>query len=188
MSPLGTLRNKIKAAFPDLLYTDWPGYYDLGCGRGWYPIVLGACGELDRHNKHIAELFKGSPYRQFRLAQIKEKFGTLHIYANIVRVPPCPSCDGCRRIFPEGGPSQPCPTCGEEATPWEFMVEVCGVAGRMSAHVCEECGEAGSLRDRRWWIKTLCDACDGVRSRKSLTPSTPRGREVRDGHDQSDRP
>ena len=33
------------------------------------------------------------------------------------------------------------------------------LAYNMSATICEECGSAGTLRQDRPWVKTLCDSC-----------------------------
>ncbi|UCN12922.1 MULTISPECIES: hypothetical protein [Mycobacterium avium complex (MAC)] len=66
--------------------------------------------------------------------QVKEKFGTLRYYCG-------PSSDMHSTHLRE-----------------QFSVIV-REAEAASARTCERCSAAGSLRDRRHWLKTLCDAC-----------------------------
>ena len=67
--------------------------------------------------------------------QVKEKFGGLRYYID---------------------------STYEWDTPeWEAMNEAITVAEKESLKTCEDCGQPGELRSKnRYWIRTLCDACD----------------------------
>lgn len=68
-------------------------------------------------------------------AQVKEKFGELRVYATY---------------------------SGTEAQREEQM-RAALTAEKESTTTCERCGAPGELR-RRFWMKTLCDACDAYDS------------------------
>lgn len=85
-------------------------------------------------NRELSQLPVATPVpaeavaqRNFKILDIKEKFGRLTIY-----------CEG--------------------AT--EYIRETIAQAGDMSEHICETCGEYGSLRDSALWIKVRCDDCE----------------------------
>lgn len=99
-------------------------------GSGWWPTVAWACAKLER----LARQQKISDYvkEPLRLAQVKEKFGTLHI--NISQVVPADSwmCEAARDIIVS--------------------------AEQQTTNTCEYCGGFGWLREDLMWIKTLCEA------------------------------
>lgn len=105
------------------------GWFDH-VGPGWRPLLQ----ELD------AEL--SAKWPNYRIAQVKEKFGTLRVYAS-----------------PYPGPS------------WEGWAEFDAVIRKYekrSSEICEECGAAGKLRDTRW-VKTRCDVCQLVHENRGLS-------------------
>lgn len=64
----------------------------------------------------------------YRVAQVKEKFGGLRYYTELDNS----SCKD------------------------EFYARI-REAEEEASRTCEECGQPGKLRDRRGWLKTLCD-------------------------------
>lgn len=108
MSPL--LYEKLRTKYPlflkDIKYT--------GVGDGWVSIIDNA----------LADIQCMPVDENFRLQQIKEKFGKLCIYYH---------------------PYSPNVQC------------IIDNAGKLSLHVCEVCGHAGTRRTDRSWLKTLCD-------------------------------
>lgn len=94
-----------------------------GVGEGWHPIVA-EC------HKKLLEL---DP--DYRIDQIKEKFGMLRYY-----------------FTPSEKP-------GEEGNEtYEKMEAVVSEAEKASGTICEWCGEPGrTVANSRGWIKTLCD-------------------------------
>jgi len=91
-------------------------------GRGWYLIVTA----LDRK---LADLD-----RDYRVLQVKEKFGTL-------------------RYYWEPDETNPSETVREQGA------ELVRAAELLSARTCDECGRAGALLQRRGWLRTLCGVC-----------------------------
>jgi hypothetical protein len=106
----------------------WPGWfrdlygdYRLTCmawwfahDDGWFDLVWGLCEAIEALG----------PDEDFKVEQVKEKFGGLMFYAS----------------------------GGNEAI-HELIWKVQG----QSHHICEVCGQPGSLRGDRRWIRTLCD-------------------------------
>lgn len=53
---------------PDLPWSDHPAWRSVDCGPGWWPIVA----RLDQDLREV--------YPDYRVTQVKEKFGTLRYY------------------------------------------------------------------------------------------------------------
>lgn len=73
---------------------------------------------------------------EYEIQQIKEKFGTLRYYFASDKT-------------------------GLESKIMQSIVEA---AEYKSSRTCEICGKYGELRDSRYYIRTLCDACESSRS------------------------
>jgi hypothetical protein len=75
------------------------------------------------------------------IVQVKEKFGTLRIYLDILS--------------------------SEEYASQEFVAfrEVIGWAERESSKTCEWCGKPGTSDNRYYWLLTLCTSCKRKRKR-----------------------
>ena len=101
------------------------GYYGCIAPDGWKEIVLKA----DEMLSYIDP--------DYKIAQIKEKFGTLRYYF-----------DSKYRY---------------NTTQGEIMNAITVWAERRSETTCESCGKWGELRDERYWIVTLCDTCNEER-------------------------
>jgi hypothetical protein len=112
----------------------------ISCNAGWYPLIT----RLD------ADLCALDP--DYRIHQIKEKYGTLRYYAE-------------SRI--------------EDAAARARFLGLISEAERQSAAICERCGEPGELcamGGQSPWYKTLCPPCveaisaeSGRRYRQVLT-------------------
>lgn len=116
------------------------GYVE--CREGWYEIII----KIDRMLRFI------NP--DYKIAQIKEKFGTLRYYFDY--------------NFPDDLSDE------EIDVRASIMGAVVGHQERISAYTCEYCGERGKTRAGGWY-KTLCDSCavkSGYRIDTTTTGST----------------
>lgn len=52
--------------------------FGIECGPGWYGIIKDLCRKLELHLRADPELKK-----QFRVLQVKEKYGTLRFYTSV---------------------------------------------------------------------------------------------------------
>lgn len=98
----------------------------LSVDAGWYPLVIATDAELARLDP------------DYRVLQIKEKFGTLRYY---------------------------CQASGDDPDPelLDAMDAITDDAERASALICERCGAPGILhRSHRIRVKTLCTTCAGT--------------------------
>lgn len=101
-------------------------------GSGWMPLVWKAYNKLN--NLYGKD--------EWRVAQIKEKFGGLRFYFD----PPRDE---------DGAPKD------DSRDAWEIV----GAIEDESFKTCEWCGEPGEQRTGGW-ILTLCDGCCGERGKK----------------------
>lgn len=95
-------------------------------GDGWLSI-------LDTAFNSMSLLVKAGHLKGVSVAQIKEKFGSLRLYAN--------------PLFNMG-------TLKDSV--FDAFQNICRDAETASNHTCEECGQPGVLRTGEW-LKTLCD-------------------------------
>ncbi|QNJ94872.1 hypothetical protein HZU40_11840 [Mycolicibacterium fluoranthenivorans] len=101
--------------------TNWGRW--LSVDAGWYPLVIATDAQLARLDP------------DYRVHQIKEKFGTLCYYF-------WPSSDD------------------PGAQLLDAMYAITDDAERVSSITCERCGQPGTLhQSRRAWVKTLCTVC-----------------------------
>lgn len=154
---------------------DEPARAGIGCGRGWYPIIL----RLDAQIAQIAP--------DYRLQQVKEKFGTLRYYWAF---PPIElaCCTEWNQRNPRPGVAGA--ASPEEANSWlerheghaagqrhgeqlrgveaekarrkeqhALIERLVRQAELESARTCEDCGDSGELDPSRRWVKTLCGSC-----------------------------
>lgn len=95
--------------------------------KGWFPILVGLCFEIDRMlGEHQA------PLHSFHWVQIKEKFGALRLHFEL-----------------EGAP--------ELRQALQALQALVFEAGRESAQSCMVCGEAGRLSRQSAWMVTVCE-------------------------------
>jgi hypothetical protein len=93
----------------------------ISCDAGWFELIV----DLD------AALSALDP--DYRVEQVKEKFGTLRYY---------------------------CTPSSEDADVWCRFDDLVRVAEDRSAETCERCGRPGRLcRSSMRWLKTLCRDC-----------------------------
>lgn len=100
----------------DLPWAILQPWRSVDCGPGWFPLLA----DLDRDLRKV--------YPDYRVVQVKEKFGGLRFYIDAV---------------PEGV--------------YDRLAARIREAEALAAVTCERCGAAGSLRQRRHWWRTLCD-------------------------------
>ena len=93
--------------------------FGIECGDGWLGLIVRLCRKLT-----------GLKMRNFRVVQIKEKFGTLRFYFD--RAP--------RRKIKE-------------------IINFINEAEIESSHTCEVCGAPGRLKQIRWLLLTRCNGC-----------------------------
>jgi hypothetical protein len=92
-------------------------------GPGWRDLLMGLHGRL-------LGVEPG-----YTVAQVKEKFGCLRVYADVA--------DALNREFDDRAR--------------EFYAAI-DYAGHASASICEACGQPGELYDMSGWVKTYCAA------------------------------
>lgn len=98
------------------------GWYGCIAPDGWKNIVL----------KADAMMAFIDP--DYKICQVKEKFGTLRLYFE----------------------------SNKQGVEFSILEAIATAAENDSANTCEQCGKYGRLRDERYYIQTLCDACDSV--------------------------
>jgi hypothetical protein len=97
------------------------GWYGCIVGNGWRKIVLEADQMLSRIDP------------DYKIHQVKEKFGTLRFYYGSEKT-------------------------GVDRKIMDAIVES---AERKSHSICEDCGAYNAkLRTERYWTRTLCDSCN----------------------------
>lgn len=106
-------------------------------GKGWWPIV----------EKLHKQLLKIDP--DYKIGQIKEKFGGLRYYYTSSLVDS---------------------TTQYDAVLQDQMQALVRNAVAQCAEICEICGDTGSLREYNGWVKTLCEPCD-LKRRKDASIS-----------------
>jgi len=149
----------------------------ISCDAGWYPIIV----ELD------AALANLDP--NYEVQQVKEKYGTLRYYCEPA---PCAEAECDKQFMAAhprpksmGDPGfqkwadlwdAHCETPEHDAgftavhdpwiahrdEMWSKFDALVRAAEKKSAKTCERCGQPGSIRGRRGWVKTLCDDCASV--------------------------
>jgi hypothetical protein len=116
---------------------------EIGCGRGWLPIILKLMRDIDDVWRGFP--VEGSPERCWCPVQVKEKFGGLRFYVQVL-VPPRKS-DPPERIADANDRTQ-------------RMNGLIRQAEAACAAVCEDCG--GVSTGPRWvnnWVRTVCQPC-----------------------------
>lgn len=117
--------------------------YLITIGPGWWPLLTEYCTQAEGILKHYDEVGR------WYIRQCKEKFGELRIYT---RPAPYerPGVVGLTEWADDVDPPQP--------TPLELALsDLRDQIARQAMHVCEECGEPGSLRVIDGWYRTCCD-------------------------------
>jgi hypothetical protein len=121
-------------------YTLMPFGFD--CGDGWFTLIKTLCQEIKNifHNAEMNVKYKDKEahargeypkMEDFAVLQVKEKFGGLRFYTGGIPVEVAEKVHAAIRM-----------------------------AKSMSYVICEQCGNAGELRDDRPWVLTLCDKCN----------------------------
>lgn len=110
-------------------------------GPGWWEDLLSAF-------EQISLAMEQAPGYKFRVAQIKEKFGSIRFYYDIHKMG-------------EDEEAWPLPDDEVRDKLHEQIRLIVVELENTTQHKCEECGEPGEMRNNGW-IKTLCDKHDAV--------------------------
>lgn len=117
------LENYLKENYPQII----PENFYFECGDGWF-LILNAAFDRMMKTKDKTR-FENDPYP--RVAQIKEKFGTMRLYID--------SLDAGREY-------------------WDAINSIVTMAETLSSRTCESCGRAGFPHDAGW-MKVYCKWC-----------------------------
>lgn len=108
------------------------GSADVGFPRGWLPLLKKTCIQLEELlNDQDIDHFK-----DFRVQQIKEKYGELRFYYSFC---PEPTYEGINLV--------------------ELVDSVIDQAETLSRTICQDCGGRGYLR-KTGWMRTTCGCRD----------------------------
>jgi len=127
-------------------FMDW----GFGCGDGWFRLLYDLSSAIEGEARKLG--IDPESQNWPRVRQVKEKFGTLRYYIST----PGPNEDDINNMIWEqrNGVVSFRPVASIGAI--RNLVEI---AEAQSAHICETCGLAGTLRTEAWW-KVSCDPCD----------------------------
>lgn len=92
--------------------------WGIECGEGWYPII-------DKLSAKLIEMYGD----KIEYAQIKEKFGTMRVYVDLL----------------------------DKDIKLMDVFDIISEYEAMSGIICERCGNPASIRNIRGWLSTLCD-------------------------------
>ena len=105
-----------------------PHFWGLECGPGWEKILIDLQDELD----HIIRVNRLTHHNcELKFVQIKEKFGTLRIYYDLI-----------------GDWTDHC---------YDMIDQAVSDAEKLSRTTCETCGDEGKNRSINGWLKTECE-------------------------------
>ncbi len=140
---LSVYEQKEKDGFVGDLY----GAFGLDVGDGWYQLIRDMCGEI------VAVYEAKGAAVDLVVDQVKEKYGTLCFYYHHHKDQNTPihASDG----LPVGSSPRLPPGASDLR---QKVARIVDKYEEKSAHVCELCGEPGSLREDLDWMLTLCDA------------------------------
>lgn len=142
----------LRAAYPRLFAKGTT--IEVWFPRGWTSIVNALCSFLD-------VLLDDAQAAQFRVEQVKEKFGTLRFYYSVggeaavtadIHLP-----KGVLRLRTQPTYPQPFPADAVDAA--------IAQAEKLTACTCATCGAPGKLRTKGWH-HVACDECEAKRTRR----------------------
>lgn len=124
---------------------DLYGAFGLDVGDGWYQLLRDMCAEIT--SAYEAE---GTPV-DIVVDQVKEKFGTLRFYyhheGQDIKIHALDSLSTgvSLRFWPGASELQ------------KEVARIIAAYEEKSGHICEVCGQPGSLRTDLSWMLTLCE-------------------------------
>jgi len=116
---------------------------EVTCERGWLPVVLQLMKDIDEAWRGFP--VEGAPERCWCPVEVKEKFGGLRFYVQVL-VPPN-KADPAERIADVNARTQK-------------MNDLIRKAEEACSKICEDCGNATT--GPRWvnnWVRTVCQPC-----------------------------
>jgi len=93
-------------------------FWGIECGAGWYNII-------DQLSAKLFEIYND----KIEYTQIKEKFGTLRVYVDVL----------------------------DDSIQFKDVFDIIGEYEVMSSKICEICGAEGKTISTRGWLKTVCE-------------------------------
>jgi len=121
--------------YPETPVTESLMAFGFECDDGWFQIIWDLCEEIEKQlqlqdiDQKQLVINKLKEKKEFRVVQVKEKFGSLRFYV-----------ESSKKISTD-------------------MYEAITKAEAKSAITCESCGSKGQLMSRNGWYKTLCTSC-----------------------------
>jgi hypothetical protein len=116
---------------------------EVTCGRGWLPVVLKLMRDIDDVWRGFP--VDGAPERCWCPVEVKEKFGRLRFYVNVLVAP--------RK-------SDPADRIQDVNERTQKMNDLVHKAEEECSKICEDCGSTSS--GPRWvnnWVRTVCQSC-----------------------------
>jgi len=140
------LQNRIRADFPDVLWTRVLKHWGIECGTGWGLLVYGFISD--------ASVLCNEAGGSLEIAQIKEKFGQLHIYCTLRGAKERKAkYDYEPEFFSRIATSRPYPQNPILRTLVDYYQEA-------SSGFCEMCGKPGHIDEvvtaKTGWLRALC--------------------------------
>ena len=109
--------------------------WGIETGDGWYDLLDKLCSFLQFHTDH-------NKYPQIEATQVKEKYGSLRFYADIIPT------EGYKKSLETNWPRH-----------HEYLTGAIDFAESMSHNICEDCGLPGEINKEGHWKTCLCDKC-----------------------------
>jgi len=136
-------------------------HWGFQCGDGWFRLIYDLSSSIEREARRMGIDTESEDWPRAR--QVKGKFGNLRYYIST----PGPTEDDINSLIAEqkNGVISFRPVSSIDAI--RNLVEV---AETQSAHICESCGLAGTLRTDDGWLKVSCNPCDEKRRAEYAIP------------------
>jgi hypothetical protein len=145
------------ARFPRIFKAGGPRF-GITAGAGWNALLTELFDRIDRllDDRHVA---------QFRIVQIKEKFGGLRVYYQVG--------DDAHAVLDvvsaDGVSSTRVLSPSEEGFPRAAIDRCIAEAAALAIETCERCGNPGELREGGW-MRVLCERCNLALADGNRTP------------------
>ena len=130
-----TWTDDLIAKYPTMLGNVYCGF---DAPNGWQHLLEELCADLDTLN-----------FPRLRVAQVKEKFGSLRFYIDIA------------------GKENNEPPTKEDELIVDAIHALISEAEIKSAKICEDCGSSATIKNTTGWMTCICETCQLKRSDKN---------------------